>query len=218
MRNINRKFYNAAGKQLFFVYLLGCKVNGKRYAGFSSDPERRWEKERQDAYNPIDQRVYNSPLSVDIRKFGWKNFTQEVILTSNDKSDALSAERQCIEQYKLYIRKYGTEFGYNQTPGGISPPLKAKGSIVSTQTRQKISATLKGRKLSAEHAAKSASAHLILTTEKQIVLCNLYLDNKDLSVSELARQLSYAKETVRLYLKRNNITIRQAKSGPKRKG
>lgn len=119
----NRKFCNGTGQQLFFVYLLTNNVNGRKYVGYSEDPETRWEVERKDAYRIPTLKVYNSPLSTDIRKFGWENFNKEIILASTNQLHALNAERLCIEQYKTYIHKYGEEYGYNQTAGGKAPPL-----------------------------------------------------------------------------------------------
>ncbi len=61
------------------IYKLTNKINGKIYIGQSDNIERRWQQERNDAYNENKTSKYSLPISIDIRLFGWDNFNKEVV-------------------------------------------------------------------------------------------------------------------------------------------
>jgi group I intron endonuclease len=71
-----------------------------------------------------------------IKKYGWDNFTHEVLEKNLDYETACKKER-------FYISKFNTtnrEHGYNLESGGVA------NCVVSEETKRRISNTLKGRK------------------------------------------------------------------------
>lgn len=87
-----------------------------------------------------------------IKKYGWENIKKEILYEGLTEEHAKFMEIFLIKQHKSNNRKYG----YNLTEGGEG----AKGTIVSEETRKKMSAVHKGnkynlgRKLSKEHRRK----------------------------------------------------------------
>lgn len=93
------------------IYKHTNKVNGKVYIGQTCQmPERRWNEGR--GYNP------DYPFGKAITKYGWDNFTHEIIeegiLTLEEANDR---EQYYISYFHSYI---GDECcnGYNATKGG----------------------------------------------------------------------------------------------------
>lgn len=72
-----------------------------------------------------------------IKKYGWENFTHEVLFENLDKESAEQKEVELIALYKSNDKR----FGYNLTSGGES------GTHPSEETRQRLSETHKGKKL-----------------------------------------------------------------------
>lgn len=83
----------------YVVYKHTCKMNGKVYIGITNDIKRRWR------YNGIEYKPHGSenptgrPFWNAICKYGWDNFTHEIIETE------LSFEEAC-EREKYYISLY----------------------------------------------------------------------------------------------------------------
>lgn len=91
-------------------------------------------------------------ISRAIRKYGWKNFTHEVICVTEDRDEA----------YKILEPKYIAEhrsnernIGYNSTAGGDG----SVGYTHSPQAREKMRNLKIGRKLSPEHVEKIANSN-----------------------------------------------------------
>ncbi len=106
------------------VYCHSIELNGviKRYIGIThhQDPNKRWLNGRGYRDCP---RFYNA-----IKKYGWNNFTHEIIETGLSQEDAEQMEIQLIQKYNSANR----QFGYNIGLGGR---LSGKHS---EETRQKI--------------------------------------------------------------------------------
>jgi len=93
----------------YTVYIHTNKINGKKYIGQTREkPEKRWrsgkgypQKKHEHFFNAI-------------QKYGWDNFSHEIVgkNLSNDEADNL--EMSLIKQYKAFER----EFGYNYSLGG----------------------------------------------------------------------------------------------------
>jgi len=156
-----------------YIYTVECLVNGKKYVGFTIQPDHRWQRHCRSAKN-------NSRfiLHEAIRKYGPEQFQFNVICCCADKQYALKVlEPYFIQSLNTF---YLTGYGYNMTLGGegtfgtrVSRPLpeatKAKiratmstpemrqklsingKRIKSAEERIKISKTLTGRKLSSNH-------------------------------------------------------------------
>jgi group I intron endonuclease len=129
-----------------YIYLHQNKINYKIYVGYSSQPERRWRMENLTANHPSDSQ-YDEPFYRAIRKYGWDNFTHQIIEEFDSKSEALEAEKTWIEFYKSNRRKYGAQYGYNLHEGGGMPPSR-KGIPHTLEVRNKISESNSGQQRS----------------------------------------------------------------------
>ena len=131
------------------IYKITNTLNGKFYVG----------KTKQKLSRRITQHKYDSKkgslgLGAAIRKYGWENFTVEVIETCpidklNEREIFFIAELDCKSPN-----------GYNLTDGGDG----GRGLSPNKETRDKISAKLKGRpahnkgqKMSAETCARMSA-------------------------------------------------------------
>lgn len=77
--------------------------NGKVYIGITGfDPEYRWLNNGRGYKNQTT--FFNA-----IIKYGWINFTHEILYTDLTKEEALDIEESLIQKYKSYDRR----FGYN---------------------------------------------------------------------------------------------------------
>jgi group I intron endonuclease len=95
------------------IYKITNKVNGKVYVGQALDIKHRFNRHRNDAFDP-QNRQYNSALYQAIRKYGFENFVFEILeeCTPNQLD-----EREIY--YIAKLQAFGTN-GYNLTPGGRS--------------------------------------------------------------------------------------------------
>ena len=71
-----------------------------------------------------------------IKKYGWENFTHEIIASGLSREDACAIERMLIKE----LNTTNPEYGYNRGFGGETN----EGRIVNDETRQKISNSKKG--------------------------------------------------------------------------
>jgi hypothetical protein len=117
--------------------------NGKVYIGITGqDPLRRWQ-------NGYGYRL-NAYFFKAIVKYGWDNFTHEIVQAGLTKEEACTIEVELIDLYG----STDPAKGYNLSHGG-------EHSTPTQETRQKISEANRGRKphtygkhLSAEHRRK----------------------------------------------------------------
>lgn len=105
---------------LFIVYCHTNKINGKRYVGITSTSiQLRWQ-------NGYGYRK-NKHLYSAIKKYGWEEFTHEILFEN------LTLEEACYKEIEL-IKKWdltNTEKGYNNSYGG-------EHGKHSKQTREKM--------------------------------------------------------------------------------
>ena len=125
-----------------YVYKITNTVNGKCYIGISvNEPEKdRIQKHLSGKGNRI--------IANAVKKYGRDAFTYEVL-------EANVFDELLPDLEVAHIAKLNTivPHGYNLTRGG-----DGAGSL-SEQTRQRISASLKGKPLSAETRRKMSEAH-----------------------------------------------------------
>lgn len=98
----------------YVVYKHTCKMNGKVYIGITNSVERRWRYNGIEYKPPHNENQNGRPFWNAICKYGWDNFTHEIIETD------LSFEEAC-EREKYYISLYEAtekDKGYNVAPGG----------------------------------------------------------------------------------------------------
>ena len=132
----------------FCVYKHTCQINGKVYVGITSQkPETRWGCEGKNYW-------HNAYFTNAIQKYGWANFTHEILYEELDIDEAKQKEIELIALFKSNQH----EFGYNLSSGGdpgsgthCSEERKAKiragrlGYKCSEETRRKISEAIKRR-------------------------------------------------------------------------
>lgn len=113
----------------YTVYKHTNKINGKVYIGITSrKPEERWENGNG---------YYGQPFYNAISKYGWDNFTHDILFEGLTEKEAKAKEIELIELYN----SSKTEYGYNASKGGES----ANGMKHSEETKRRISNSLKGR-------------------------------------------------------------------------
>ena len=123
---------NSAKNKKFYVYILTNNLDGKKYVGLTSQkPEKRWNHG-----NGYRQTTH---IGRAIKKYGWNNFTHEVLYENLSSEDAQKIEVELIKKYNTLNPKYG----YNMQPGGNLSNLGVK---MSEENRRKLSARTKGEK------------------------------------------------------------------------
>ena len=157
--------YNIRMKN-YCVYCHTNKINGKKYIGITSQkPEQRWRN--GNGYRN------NEYFFRSIEKYGWHNFSHEILYTDLSKKEAERIEAKLIAEYKTQENQngYNIEAGGNST-GRTSQSTRQKisealkGHPCSEQTRQKISASKKGKpspkkgiKMTEEQIRKNSESH-----------------------------------------------------------
>lgn len=118
---MNRKKYK--------LYIHTNIVNNKKYVGITCQELKRRFRKNGEGYKRCTL-FYRA-----IKKYGWENFTYEVLFYKLDESEAKRLEIEFINKYKSNNKKYG----YNIDNGGCGI------GKVSKETRNKISKSLKNR-------------------------------------------------------------------------
>lgn len=108
--------------------------NGKVYIGITcKKPEYRWNNGR--GY------WQNSHFTSAIQKYGWENFSHEILFSGLSKEEAEAKEIELIAKYNSANR----EKGYNHEIGGCT------NGKTSEETKRKISESRKGKCTGAKH-------------------------------------------------------------------
>ena len=151
----------------YCVYCHTNKINGKKYIGITSQkPQHRWKNGQGYRNNEYFFRA--------IEKYGWHNFTHEILYTDLSKEDAECIEVKLIAEYKTTFNQngYNIESGGNATkyvPKSTRKKISQalKGHDCSEETRKKISdkkrgkqSPNKGKKLTQEQIEKNRLSHL----------------------------------------------------------
>jgi group I intron endonuclease len=131
------------------VYLATNEVNDKRYVGVTCRFERR-KQEHHWAANAGFSRL----ICKAIRKYGFESFNFTILKEFDHYEDGLAAERELIAllkpEYNLTAGGEST-LGYKHTPEQLARrslrPCPLKGRPRSLETIAKMSASLKGKKL-----------------------------------------------------------------------
>jgi group I intron endonuclease len=90
------------------IYLITNPINGKVYVGQALDYKTRMTTHRNSGKNP------KQHLGYAIRKYGWENFTKEILIDEVPEEDLNNLEINYIAFYDSFNR----EKGYNRTKGG----------------------------------------------------------------------------------------------------
>lgn len=123
---------------MFCVY-RHTAPDGRVYIGITSQkPQARWQG--GNGYKS------NSYFTRAIQKYGWENFTHNILFCDLSESEAKQKEIELISEHKSNIRKYG----FNISSGGESK----KGTKISDWQKKRISEASKGRVVSLETRKK----------------------------------------------------------------
>ena len=90
------------------IYLITNPINGKVYVGKTIHYKKRMKEHKNSGKNP----KYCFPYA--IRKYGWENFTKEILIDEVPEEDLNNLEINYIAFYDSCNR----EKGYNRTKGG----------------------------------------------------------------------------------------------------
>lgn len=157
----------------YCVY-IHTSPSGKMYVGQTGmKPEKRWQNGNGYLHKYENRDEYSQPAFAHaILKYGWDNFSHEIVASNLTKEEANNFEQLLIEK----LNTTNPEYGYNCTKGGegCSPSEESrkrmseshKGIKHTEETKQKISESLKGEKnyiygchLSEETKQKISESH-----------------------------------------------------------
>ena len=101
--------------QMWSLYRITNKINGKNYIGQAYDISKRWSDHRSAVrLNKPTQIIHRALI-----KYGLDNFEFEVIAGCRTQDDANDAETLLVAQYESHV---STGKGYNATFGGMNAP------------------------------------------------------------------------------------------------
>ena len=117
---------------MYCVYKHYCPYTKKSYIGltkFENNPNKRWANGK--GYQE------NQPFYDDILKYGWDNFTHEILAKNLAQKEAYQLEAYYIKLYNSANPKYG----YNRSNGNGPPRhlfgyMDSKGRLRSTSSRK----------------------------------------------------------------------------------
>ena len=172
----------------YTVYCHTNKINGKKYVGITGyKPEERWCNGK--GYR-------NGYFRHAIDKYGWEEFTHELLFVGLSEEEAKQKEIELIAKWDLT----NPEKGYNLTNGGDgvsgfhhSEESKAKMSIANIgrewteEHKKRHSALMTGKKFTEDHKQKLHDAnkknfHPVICTTTGIVYENITAAVKDTEV------------------------------------
>ena len=146
----------SAKDKKFYVYALTNNLDGKKYIGLTSQkPEKRWNN--GNGYRDT------THIGRAINKYGWENFSHEIIYKNITCEEAQKYEIELIEKYDTL----NPQKGYNMQPGGNLSNLGIK---MSEENRQKLSERSKGEKnyFYGKTPTKEHIAYLTVLTKERV--------------------------------------------------
>lgn len=117
------------------VYYIKNKINNKYYIGQTNDIKTRWSNHKYELNKGIHSSIH---LQRSWNKYGGDNFIFKIIENGISKDNINEKETNYIKKYNSYNK------GYNLTKGGEG----IRGYKRPEETKNKISKTLKGHKVS----------------------------------------------------------------------
>ena len=126
----------------YSVYCHTNKINNKKYIGITSQkPQNRWRN--GNGYKN------NEHFFRAIQKYGWHNFSHEILYVDLSQEEAEKIERKLIREWETFDndKGYNIEFGGNVK------------KIVSQTTRDRISKALRGHECSEQTKIKISKAN-----------------------------------------------------------
>lgn len=95
------------------IYCYTNNFNGKKYVGQTINPIQRYNAHKS-SYKNENDKEYDSLLHKAFRKYGFENFTYEILAKDIDDIEMLNQ----LEQYYIELLKCQIPNGYNIEPGG----------------------------------------------------------------------------------------------------
>lgn len=137
-----------------YIIYKHTSPNGKIYIGQTCQTaNNRWKSGKGYKNNAY---FYNAIL-----KYGWDNFTHEII-----SSDLLLFEANWLEKYLIqYYNSTNPEFGFNITKGGDG----CLGVKQTDEVKKRISEANKGKKFSKEHREKISKSLIGKTASEEVI-------------------------------------------------
>lgn len=159
--------YYKMNKKIWSVYIHTNKINNKKYIGITSEknPERRWGAKGAGYLKKKNGKYCQPAFANAILKYGWENFSHEIIKRDLTQDQANSIEAKLINDYKTQQPKYGYNIQEGGCNGKCSKETKEKmkkshtGHKHSEETKKKISCGNTGKKLSEETKEKLSFSH-----------------------------------------------------------
>lgn len=149
-------------KNIASIYKITNNSNGKCYIGFDISYPKRIKQHYEDS-----QRGKNSPLCEDIRKYGWENFSKELLYQSWDSRHCLK-----VMENHFIVENNSFDNGYNRTLGGNgslqSPRPKSEEWKKKHSQRMKENNPRKGYRFSDKEKQKHSE-----------IMKNFYQNNSD---------------------------------------
>lgn len=178
-----------------FIYKHTNIQNGKVYIGQTVDLKKRW---RPESYKSC------KLFFKAIQKYGWDNFTHEVLFETTDNATADIKEIDYINEYN----STDVNKGYNILPGGV---INNRGRQWDDSIKQKISKTLKGTRTGKEnpmygkHSTNMSDGHPNKKLHDAIVKRNKEYSGKKVyingvyagTVMEIAKNTNTSARTIR---------------------
>lgn len=178
-----------------YTVYMHIAPNDKRYIGITSQkPIYRWDNGNGYKQCTLMWRA--------ICKYGWENFSHEILYQNLSKEEAEQKEIELISKYKSNNKNYG----YNIENGGNSVgkmseetklkiSLAERGKKMSEEAKQKMKGRIpwnKGRKCTLEEKLKTRSVN---PKKKKVICLNTGIVYE--SVAEAGRQLNINKHCIR---------------------
>lgn len=189
------------------VYLWENRNNGKIYVGSSVNLARRIITYFNLNYLINEPRYFNNALL----KHGYSSFSLYV-LEYCSKEDLIMREQHYIDllkpNYNVSLSASGVNFGETNHFYGKVHTLEAREkmstkkllSIMSEETKKKISATMSGKVFSEEH---KTSLSLAKKNSKKLSVLNIQTNEETMfdSISKAEKSLGFPKDSIRLNIK-----------------
>jgi len=154
------------------VYKHTNNINGKIYVGIT-------QQKPEDRFKSGSSYVGNKHFKSAIKKYGWNNFSHEILEDNLDRKEAMLKETHYIN----FFESNNSSKGYNKSTGGEAPILNPetrieykerfsnlaksrKGKPLSKETRIKISIANKGKKFPGRGIGKTLSEETKLKISK----------------------------------------------------
>lgn len=144
-----------------FIVYMHTSPSGKKYVGITCQkPSHRYGK-NGNAYTRPTKKGLITYFGKAILKYGWENFTHEVLFEGLTREEACIKEKELIAEYDLM----NTDKGYNQTVGGDNHSVGEIGRKNLSEAHKGQKSWNKGVPMTDEAKRKSSISHKLNPTK-----------------------------------------------------